>query len=135
MALIIDGTTVQLISGPSRQSNLEITLPQGTVVIEKTGNVVNVADNESSAVEADFAGILVNTGSAGQRVDFAESGAVIQFTSTPALIVGQTYVVGSGGLIDAIDEQLANDFVTHIGICLATDQLTIRKFASGVQRA
>ena len=133
--LTITAGTVLRISGATGTGTLGagVTGTQGLVVTEAAGLLVQ-ASNTTAAL-ADFTGMLLTAGSAGQTAIYVTDGAVIEFTASAALIVGEIYVVSTAGLISPVGDYTTGDYLAIVGICKAASKLTITKQISGVARA
>ena len=89
-----------------------------------------LAANTSAAL-ADCIGIATNDAAIDQRVNYLPAGQ-LQLTAGQ-LALGKAYYVGAAGGIIETSELITNDFVTFLGICKATDVLTVNRDVSGVQ--
>lgn len=131
--LTITASTVLKISGSTGTGTLNVTGTQGLVVTEVSG-LLEQASNTMASL-ADFTGILLTAGSSGQSAIYLTDGAVIEFTASAALIIGEIYVVSTAGLISPVGDYTTGDFLAIVGICKAASKLTITKQISGVARA
>lgn len=133
--LSITASTVLVSSGPTSKLELGagVTGTQGLVMSESASTLVK-ASNTTAALAA-YVGMLISAGSPGQPVVYAQPGAVVAFTSTPALVVGEVYVVSVTGFISPIGDYTTGDFLGIVGICQASGTLTLTQLTSGVARA
>ena len=104
---------------------------QGQLAYVSTDGKYYLADADDTLAKAAVKGVFLSAAD-------ADGYAVLMMSGTldigATLTVGETYVVsGTAGGIAPIGDLASGDYVTHIGIATAADELTLNLQASGVQ--
>lgn len=108
-----------------------VTAGQACYVDTANSNVLKLAQSDGTALEATVKGIAMHGAASGQPLTLATSGD-IDLGAT--LTVGATYVLSqTAGGIAPIADLATGDFVSHIGIGDAADNLSIGIKNSGVE--
>ncbi len=108
-----------------------ITAGQSVYIDTTNSNVAMLAQSDGVALEATAKGIALNGAAATQPVNIAVSG---DMDLGVVLVVGETYVVSqTAGGIAPIADLAVGDFVSHLGIATAADNLKLAITNSGVE--
>lgn len=108
-----------------------ITAGQAVYLDSSASNVAKLAQSDGTAAEATVRGIAMCGGASGQPIIIAKSGD-IDLGAT--LTVGETYVLSeTAGGIAPIGDLTTGDYVSHIGVATAADNLKISIVNSGVE--
>lgn len=99
------------------------------VYIDGSG-LLQLAEKDVAAANANAVGIAVCDAATGQPCVFQVSGSI---NIGATLVAGQTYIVGAGGGgIAPVSDAAATNFTTILGIAISTSLLKIGINASGV---
>ena len=108
-----------------------ITAGQAVYLDSAASNVAKLAQSDGTEAEAAVRGIAINGAASGQPVNIVRSGTM---DLGATLTVGETYVVSqTAGGVAPIGDLGSGDYVTHLGIATAADELTLSIKASGVE--
>lgn len=109
------------------------TITAGQSVYLDSGNELQLAEKDGTALVAAAVGIAVNGGAAGQPASYIVSG---DLDLGVTLVIGETYVVGAApGGIAPLADVVSGDFPTILGIADAANNLKVNLFQGGVARA
>lgn len=104
------------------------------VYLKSSDSKIYQCDSNVTSAEAACVGIALCSAAASQPVVYAQSGATVDLGAT--LTVGETYVLSATkGAIAPVGDLATNDYVTHLGVASAADNLNLRIYASGIQHA
>ena len=120
-----DWSRVELTAGAT------ITAGQVCYMDTANSNVAKLAQSDGTALEGTVKGIAMHGASSGQPIILAVSGDIdIGATVT----VGETYVLSqTAGGIAQVGDLSSGDYVSHIGVGTAADNLKISIVNSGVE--
>jgi len=133
--LSITAANVEAASGAVTKEEMVAgaTITAGQVVYKDTANsnVAKLAQSDGTALEATVHGIALCGAASGQPVIVAKTGN-IDLGAT--IVVGTTYVLSqTAGAICPVADLATSDYVSHIGIGTAVDNLKISIVNSGVE--
>ena len=131
--LSITAANVERVDGGKEEWTAGATITAGQVVYldSSASNVAKLAQSDGTEAEADVQGIALCGASSGQPVLISTNGN-IDLGAT--LTVGETYVLSqTAGGIAPVGDLASGDFVTHIGVATAADNLRISLVSSGVE--
>ena len=132
----ITAANVLLVSGSSEVITAGATLTAGMPVYRDSA-----ASNKAKAGKADAAstddiyGIALHGASDGQPLSVALPGAVVNMGGT--LVLGEPYMLSAGaaGGVAPVNDLVATNFVTFLGIAITTANLKFSPVVSSVQLA
>lgn len=132
--LSITAANVVANSGSSQEewtAGATITAGQAIYKDSSDSNKAKLAQSDGTAAEATVRGIALNGASSGQPVKVVRTGTM---DLGATLTVGTTYVLSAtAGGIAPIGDLTSGDYVSHIGIGTAADELTLTITNSGVE--
>jgi hypothetical protein len=131
--LTVTAANVVKVSGSTREGVCgTVAITAGDSLYEAAG-VLELCENDQTAVEANCVGIALNNASTGQPVVYQVSG-VINLGAT--LAIGEIYCVGGlAGAIAPTADVIATEYQTVIGVAKTAANLQINFIASGVASA
>lgn len=131
--LSITAASVANLSGKGAQANGTAggTITAGMPLYKNASNALVAAAN-TSALLADVEGIALNGASTGQPVTYQTKGNI---NLGATLAVGKVYVLSAAGLISPVDDVVATDFVTVLGVAVTAANMKIGIVSGGVAAA
>ncbi len=128
--ITITPANVSRVSGSIQRKDAGATITAGDSVYVDSAGVLQVCENDQTAVEAACAGLALNNGDTGQPVTYQVSG---DLDPGGTLVAGEVYVVGAApGAIAPVGDIAASEFATIIGIGTSTSNLKMGLLPSGV---
>lgn len=131
--LSITAASVATLSGKSTRTvgTAGGTITAGMPVYINASNAVVAAAN-TSALLAEAVGIALNGASSGQPVSYQTRGNI---NLGATIAIGKVYVLSAAGLISPVDDVVATDFVTVLGVGITASNFKIGIVVAGVAAA
>jgi len=131
--VVITASDVDKVSGSQRTNEAGIAITAGQTVYLDAAGLVQLCQNDLTAVEGACVGISLNDAGVGQPCTYQVSG-VIDLGSV--LAAGVQYIVGAAaGAVAPVADIASTEFLTSLGVGISTTELQIGINQSGVAAA
>lgn len=127
-------STLKVASGTLKSGTAGATIAIGDALYKDStdSNHLKLADCTTSSATATFVGLAATAADDGDVIYYAAADSVVEIDGSPT--TGETYVLSVSGAIAPVGDLTTNDYVSHVGVCTATNQITVQPNNSGVQK-